>query len=263
MRCLNVLVACEESQEVCKAFRELGHRAYSCDLEPCSGGHPEWHIQDDVTNYIYYSPYGVWFKTQAGKTNALSCWDMILAFPPCSHLTVAGAKYFPQKRADGRQRDAIEFFCKFLDANARYIAIENPVGVMSGDYVAAWYPDLCRKYGLPIKHNQIINPYQFGHPVSKKTCLWLKGLPELVPTNVVVYEKIHSAGRTGGYSGNRWYVKDGDGKILRWNDPLTAKIRSKAYPGIANAMARQWSDYIAQVESGWCKRVNTEWHMEE
>ena len=166
---------------------------------------------------------------------------MIIAFPPCTDLTVAGAKYFEQKRNDGRQRKSIEFFCKFLEADCDKIAIENPVGIMSGKYIQTWFPDLAEKYSLPRKYSQIIQPYEFGHPVSKKTCLWLKGLNNLIPTEIVDYEKIHSKGKTGGYSGNSWFCRDENGKILSWNDPLTAKIRSKTFPGIAKAMAEQWT----------------------
>ena len=223
--------------------------------------HPEWHIQDDVLNYIsqpfiFFHDH-VWFRTQDGNRHEISSWDMILAFPPCTHLAGSGATWFKQKRDDGRQRTAIEFFCEFLNAKAPYIAIENPVGIMSGDYVATWYPELCHKYGLPIKYNQIIHPYQFGHPVSKKTCLWLKGLPGLVPTDIVTPER-----KGNGYSGNLYYATK-DGKALRYNDPLTAKIRSKTYPGIAKAMATQWCLYVFQVEKLGRKIENPEWKLEE
>ena len=182
------------------------------------------------------------FETTNGERHIVDGkWDMIIAFPPCTDLTVAGAKYFEQKRNDGRQRKSIEFFCKFLEADCDKIAIENPVGIMSGKYIQTWFPDLAEKYSLPRKYSQIIQPYEFGHPVSKKTCLWLKGLNNLTPTEIVDYEKIHSKGKTGGYSGNSWFCRDENGKILSWNDPLTAKIRSKTFPGIAKAMAEQWT----------------------
>lgn len=197
---MRVLVACEESQEVCKAFRALGHEAYSCDIEPCSGGHPEWHIQCDALELL---------KMQ---------WDMILAFPPCTHLAVSGARYFAEKRADGRQQRAIDFFLRFANADCLRIAIENPVGIMS----TQWR-----------KPDQIIQPWQYGHGETKATCLWLKELPHLEPTNIMEshvpyvssgsYSKIHDpkykgASRKGG----------------------AAKIRSKTFPGIARAMAEQW-----------------------
>lgn len=220
---MKVLIACEESQRVCIAFRERGHEAYSCDILECSGGHPEWHIQQDVLPLLNGDCI---FETCDKKLHSVTGrWDMIIAFPPCTDLTVAGAKYFKQKRADGRQDRAIEFFMKFALADCDRISIENPVGIMS----TKWR-----------KPDQYIQPYQFGHGVSKKTCLWLKGLPKLQPTEIVEYEKIHSKGRTGGYSGNSWYCRDENGKILAWNDPRTAIIRSKTFPGIAKAMAEQW-----------------------
>lgn len=184
---MKVLVACEESQEVCKAFRALGHEAYSCDIEPCSGGHPEWHLQCDALELL---------KMQ---------WDMILAFPPCTHLAVSGARYFAEKRADGRQQRAIDFFLRFANADCLRIAIENPIGIMS----TQWR-----------KPDQIIHPWQFGHGETKSTCLWLKGLPALKPTNVV------------------------NGREQRvWKMPPSkdrAKLRSRTYHGVALAMAEQW-----------------------
>ncbi len=152
-------------------------------------------------------------------------WDLIIAHPPCTDLAVSGARYFEQKRKDGRQQKSIEFFMQFVHADCERIAIENPIGIMSTHYR---------------KPDQIIQPYWFGHPVSKATCLWLKGLPNLVPTKMVEPERIHSKGRTGGYSGPSWYVKDENGKILSWNDPRTAKERSKTYWGLAEAMGEQW-----------------------
>jgi len=222
---MKVLVACEESQRVCIEFRRLGHEAYSCDILPCSGGHPEWHIQDDVLKH-------------------LDGWDMIIAFPPCTDLAVSGARHFEKKREDGRQRKSIEFFCRFLELPCKYVSIENPINIISGDYIKKWFPDIAEKYDLPRKPTQTIQPYQFGHPVSKKTCLWLKGLPLLEPTNVVEPEIIHSKGKSGGYSGPSWYVTDENGKIISWNDPRTAIARSKTYPGVAKAMAEQWGKIV-------------------
>lgn len=222
---MKVLVACEESQRVCIEFRRLGHEAYSCDILPCSGGHPEWHIQDDVLKH-------------------LDGWDMIIAFPPCTDLAVSGARHFEKKREDGRQRKSIEFFCQFLELPCKYVSIENPINIISGDYIKKWFPDIAEKYDLPRKPTQIIQPYQFGHPVSKKTCLWLKGLPLLEPTNVVEPEIIHSKGKSGGYSGPLWYVTDENGKIISWNDPRTAIVRSKTFPGVAKAMAEQWGKIV-------------------
>jgi len=139
---MKVLIACEESQAVTVEFRKLGHEAYSCDIEPCSGGHPEWHLQKDVRQVLE------------------DRWDMIIAFPPCTHLAASGAAWFAQKRADGRQQAAIDFFMLFANHDCRHIAIENPVGIMSTAYR---------------KPDQIIQPWQFGHGETKATCLWLKG----------------------------------------------------------------------------------------
>jgi site-specific DNA-cytosine methylase len=197
---MKVLLACEESQAVTKEFRRLGHEAYSCDLYEASGGHPEWHIQGDVIPLINKG------------------WDLIIAFPPCTHLAVSGAAWFAQKRADGRQQEAIGFFMALATADCERIAIENPVGIMSTEWR---------------KPDQIIQPWQFGDSFSKKTCLWLKGLPKLEPTNVV------DPGETVTFaSGNKmpkWYA-DAWGK----SPEERSKIRSKTFPGIAKAMAEQW-----------------------
>lgn len=211
---MRVLVACEESQRVCIAFRKRGHEAYSCDVLDCSGGHPEWHIKDDVLNHL------------------CDDWDLIIAHPPCTYLTLAGNRYFNVdrygdkaiRRLAARER-AVDFFMRFVEAPCNRIAIENPVGVINSRYR---------------KPDQIIQPYQFGHPVSKKTCLWLKNLPKLQPTKVVEPEIIHSAGKSGGYSGASWHAIDENGKIIPWNDPRTAIERSKTFEGIAEAMAEQW-----------------------
>jgi len=190
---VKILVACEESQAVTIEMRRLGHEAYSCDIEPCSGGHPEWHLQVDALELLKMK------------------WDMILAFPPCTHLAVSGARYFEQKRKDGRQQAAIDFFMRFANADCPKIAIENPVGIMS----SVWR-----------KPDQIIQPWQFGHGETKKTCLWLKGIPLLVPTNIV------------------------DGREQRiWKMPPSedrAKNRAKTFPGIARAMAEQWAGDIRE-----------------
>ena len=184
---MKILVACEESQAVCIEFRKRGHEAYSCDILPPSGGHPEWHIQDDVLNHL-----------EDG-------WDMMIAFPPCTHLAVSGARWFAEKRKDGRQQKAIEFFMKLANAPIEKIAIENPISIMS----TVWR-----------KPDQIIQPWMFGHGETKATCLWLKNLPLLKPTNIV------------------------DGCEQRiWKMPPSknrSKLRSKTYPGIAKAMAEQW-----------------------
>lgn len=250
---MTVLVACEESQAVTKEFRRLGHEAYSCDIIECSGGHPEWHIKGDVLPLLNIEPKPlpgrpdtsllcIEFQTMDGKNHILlRKWDMIIAFPPCTHLAVSGALRFAAKREDGRQREGLEFFCKFLEADCDRISIENPVNIISGEYCKKWFPDIVEKYGLPIKPTQTIHPWMFGHPESKKTCLWLKGLPPLKPTNVLPLPECgHWANQT----------KDGqnklmiDGKWIGFNDPRTARYRSKTYPGIAKAMAEQWGGKV-------------------
>ncbi|MBS5725759.1 MAG: hypothetical protein KHW59_08300 [Clostridiales bacterium] len=229
---MRILVACEESQAVTIEMRRLGHEAYSCDIEPCSGGHPEWHIQGDAIKYINGDQ--AIFRTMDGVGHITpKRWDMIIAHPPCTYLTVAGNRYFNVERYGAKaleryskREQALGFFMKFINADCDRIAVENPVGVIS------------TRYRTP---DQIIHPYQFGHPVSKKTCLWLKGLPLLSPTEEVDPELIHSRGKSGGYSGASWHVRDENGKIIPWNDPRTAKSRSKTFPGIAKAMAEQWA----------------------
>lgn len=224
---MDVLVACEESQRVCIEFRKRGHRAFSCDLFQCSGGHPEWHINSDVLPIL---SGGGTFLTEDGKEHiAPEKWDMIIAFPPCTHLAVSGAKHFEQKRNDGRQRDAIEFFCQFLDADCDKLVIENPIGIISGEYVTQWFPDLAAKYSLPRKFTQKVHPYFFGDPYEKTTCLWIKGLPELIPTNIVEPppRQVVKSGKTL----PTWYSNCGGNR---------AKARSRTFPGLAQAMAEQW-----------------------
>ena len=134
---MRVLVACEESQRVTMEFRNLGHEAYSCDIIDCSGGHPEWHIKQDVLSLLNGNCK---FKTCDGAEHEVDGkWDLLLAFPPCTHLAVSGARHFEKKRADGRQREAIEFFCKFFEADCDHIAIENPVNIISGEYIKKWF----------------------------------------------------------------------------------------------------------------------------
>lgn len=180
---MKILVACEESQAVTKELRRLGHEAFSCDIMECSGGHPEWHIKGDVIPLLNREDdgdngwYYIYFKTMDGILHSVDRWDMIISFPPCTHLAVSGAKHFEKKRADGRQRKAIEFFATLLNADCSRIAVENPVGIISGEYIPRWFPDLAEKYGFPIKSTQIIQPYMFGDHARKTTCLWLKGLP--------------------------------------------------------------------------------------
>ena len=218
---MRILVACEESQAVTKELRRLGHEAYSCDIQECSGGVQQWHLKVDALELLKMK------------------WDMIIAFPPCTHLAVSGASWFEEKRKDGRQREAIEFFCQFLYADCEKIAVENPVNIISGDYVREWFPDLADKYHLPIKPTQHIQPYYFGNEARKNTCLWLKGLPKLKPTKIVSMGTIMPGGKS--LEAGAYYCRDENGKILAWNDPRTAIIRSKTFPGVAKAMAEQWA----------------------
>lgn len=217
---MKILVACEESQRVCNELRKLGHEAYSCDIIDCSGGHPEWHIKQDVLPLLNGNCQ---FKTADDTVHNINGqWDMIIAFPPCTHLCSSGQRWFYENRKPRKlQFESIRFFYRFVMADCSKIAIENPVGIMSTAYKSP---------------TQIIQPYEYGHSVRKTTCLWLKNIPLLQPTELVEPE-INSRG----YSGNSWYCKSDAGKILSWNDPETAKIRSKTFPGIAKAMAAQWA----------------------
>ena len=223
---MRVLVACEESQEVCKAFRAKGHEAYSCDIIPCSGGHPEWHIQGDCLpllngNCEFWTRdkdgRGVGWHTINGK------WDLIIAHPPCTFLTLAGNKWFKPEYKDrfperAKQReDAVEFFMQFANADCDRIAIENPVCIMS----SRWR-----------KPDQYIEPYFFGEPEKKKTGLWLKGLPLLRPTNIVEPIIVHCA---SGANEPRWHME-----TMKLPKEERSRARSKTFPGIAKAMADQW-----------------------
>lgn len=218
---MRILVACEESQRVCEAFRKKGHEAFSCDIIDPSGGHPEWHIKQDVRPLLNgdceFQTLDTHTHTQVGQ------WDMIIAFPPCTDLAVSGARWFREKQKDFRQQKSVAFFMYFALAHCDKIAIENPIGIMSSIYK---------------KPTQIVHPYMFGDPVRKSTCLWLKGLRPLLATEIVEPNIINDGKST--YSGPAYYVKDENGKILGWNDPRTALARSKTYPGVAKAMAEQW-----------------------
>lgn len=157
---MRVLIACEESQEVCKAFRALGHEAYSCDIQEPSGGHPEWHILGDCLPILGGCCE---VHTMDGTSHVIpGKWDLIIAHPPCTDLSVSGARWFAEKQKDGRQQKAIVFFMQMALAECDRVAVENPVCIMS----SAWR-----------KPNQIIQPWQFGHGEIKATCLWLKGPP--------------------------------------------------------------------------------------
>lgn len=218
---MKVLVACEESQRVCIAFRNKGHEAYSCDIEPCSGGHPEWHIQDDVLKHLDKG------------------WDLIIAHPPCTHLAVSGARYFEKKRQDGRQREAIEFFCKLLNANCEKIVVENPVCIISGDYIPKHFPDLVSKYKLPIKPTQIIHPWMFGDNQPKATCLWIKGLPPLKPI-ITEEPEMEYVEWFDSKTGKKKRQAKWCFEALKLSSAERSKCRSKTFEGIALAMAEQW-----------------------
>ena len=226
---MNVLIACEESQEVCKAFRERGHRAFSCDIQECSGGHPEWHIMQDVLGILNPKDHGnntldaVWFITMDGQFHEVPKWDLIIAHPPCTYLTLADNKWFKPEYKDRfpereREReDAVAFFMQFANADCDRIAIENPVCIMS----SRWR-----------KPDQYIEPYFFGEPEKKKTGLWLKGLPPLKPTNIVEPIIIHCA---SGANEPRRHME-----TMKLPKKERSKARSKTFPGIAKAMAEQW-----------------------
>lgn len=192
---MKVLIACEWSGAVRDEFFERGHDVWSCDLLPGEGRHPYRHLQQDV------------------RTLLEEQWDLIIAFPPCDHLAVSGARWFKDKRKDGRQQQGIDFFLLFTDVQCDKVCIENPVGIMSSHYR---------------KPDQIIQPYQFGHPMAKKTCLWLTNLPPLKPTKLVEPD----------------YVIHGGKKISKWysNAPKKdrAKYRGITFPGVAQAMSEQW-----------------------
>lgn len=229
---MKILVACEESQAVTIELRNRGHEAYSCDIQDCSGGHPEWHIKEDCLPLLGGN---CTFHTCDGNEHFVDGkWDILIAFPPCTHLAISGARHFERKRADGRQREGIEFFCSFLTADCDKIAIENPMGIINGEYIKKWFPDLAEKYNLPRKYTQSIQPYQFGEPFEKKTCLWLKGLPKLEPTKVVMPPPRvkFSSGKTM----PEWYSK-----AFNLSPEERAKVRSKTFHGVAVAMAEQWT----------------------
>ena len=232
---MNVLIACEESQSVCKAFRKLGHNAYSCDILPSSGGHPEWHFKNDVFEII---------KNKGGilengeKLKIKGNWDLMIAHPPCTYLAVSGARWFyhpedknlpidqrrPHPRFPDRAKhrdEALEFFIKLYESPIDKIAIENPVGIISSKYR---------------KPDQTVHPWMFGDEASKATCLWLKNLPILEPTNIVGKGErvVLSSGRTL----PKWYSDSFHTSIPT---ELRRTLRSKTFQGFADAIAEQWS----------------------
>ena len=204
---MKILVACEESQAVTKELRKLGHEAFSCDILSCSGGHPEWHLKQDVFKVI-----------EKG-------WDMMIAFPPCTDLAVSGARHFERKRVDGTQQKSIKFFMDLANAPIEKIAIENPIGIMSTEWR---------------KPDQIIQPWQFGDKAQKSTCLWLKNLPKLKPTNIVEKGEFFEFTSKKGEKKRMpmWYYK----ALQEAKTPAQRRtLRSKTFKGIAIAMAAQWT----------------------
>ena len=220
-----ILIACEESQAVCKEFRMLGHEAYSADIQEPSGGHPEWHIKGDCIPLL---DGDCTFKTMDNVTHQIDGkWDMIIAFPPCTYLTVTGNRWFNVEKYGYKalerlknRYEASEFFMTIVNADCKHIAIENPIGIMS-----TWYK----------KPSQIIQPYYFGDNARKSTCLWLKGLPLLTPTNIV--EPIIIKYKNGKGTDNPWHMD-----TMKLPPSERAKQRSKTFPGIAHAMAQQWGN---------------------
>lgn len=225
---MRVLIACEESQAVCKEMRRLGHVAYSCDILPCSGGHPEWHVQGDCLPLINGNCE---FRTIDGAEHRIEGrWDLLIGHPPCTYLSNAGAcRLYPKKGQLDETRyrkglEAKEFFLRLLNADCDRVAIENPVS--------------SRVFAMP-PHSQEIQPYQFGHPLSKKTRLWLRGLPQLKPTEVVACEATYLPSVTGRKDPTKY------GAAKRGDD---ARNRAKTFPGIAKAMAEQWAGEIKEEE---------------
>ena len=202
-----ILIACEESQAVTIEFRKLGYEAFSCDLLECSGGYPEWHLKDDIFNVLKQH------------------WDLMIAFPPCTDLAVSGARHFERKKLDGSQDKSIKFFMDIINAPIEKIAVENPIGIMSGIYR---------------KPDQIIQPWHFGDKAQKSTCLWLKNLPKLIPTDIVekgeFFEFVSKKGEKKRMP--MWYYK----ALQEAKTPEQRRtLRSKTFKGIAEAMANQWS----------------------
>lgn len=223
---MKILIACEESQAITLAFRKLGLEAYSCDLLPCSGGHPQWHYQDDVFNVI-------------AKEN----WDMMIAHPPCTYLTSSGVQWlshpedkdlpfeerrphpkYPNRRKD--MLDSVEFVKALYNCKIPMVAIENPIGLLS----TRWR-----------KPDQIIQPYMFGDEATKSSCLWLKNLPQLTPTNIV--SKGEFVTFSSGKKMTKWYA---DAKVS--SDKERRLLRSKTFQGIADAIAKQWSDVLLKIK---------------
>lgn len=225
---MKLLVCCEESQTVCKAFRERGWEAYSCDILEESGGHPEWHIQQDVLPLINGDCK---FTTCDGKEHEIiGEWDLLICHPPCTYLTCSGNRWFKPEYKDRfpdrfqQREDAVQFFMTFVNAKCKHIAVENPVGIMSTRYQ---------------KPDQYIQPYYFGDPEKKTTGLWIKGLPCLVPTNMVEPQIIRTK---SGVNVPKWHMN-----TLPLPKEERSRLRSKTFPGIAQAMADQWGSYLESL----------------
>lgn len=232
---MKILVACEESQAVTKVLRELGHDAFSCDIQKCSGGHPEWHFNEDIFKIIKNNGGIV---QSGGKVDRRKKWDMMIAHPPCTYLAVSGAKWYyhpddsdlptadrrPHPRFPNRAKDreqAIKFFMKLIKSPIEKIAVENPIGIMSSRFR---------------KPDQIVQPYMFGDSASKSTCFWLKNLPKLEPTDMV--DKGERVVFKSGKSQPKWYAE----ALIKAKTPQERqKLRSKTFMGMARAMAMQWT----------------------
>lgn len=220
-----VLIACEESQTECKAFRARGHEAYSCDIQEPSGGNPEWHILGDALAVLK----GGQVTTMDGQKHDIGQWDLVIAHPPCTYLTVTGNRWFNVARYGEKailriekRKNAAEFFMRFINADCERIAVENPIGYMSTYYK---------------KPTQIIQPYMFGAAERKATCLWLKGLPRLTHTNIVTPVIIQY--KNGKGTDSPWHME-----TMKLPAKERAKARSKTFPGVAEAMADQWGELL-------------------
>lgn len=240
MKILNVLVACEESQRVCTEFRKLGHNAYSCDILDCSGGHPEWHFKQDVLEVI--KDHGGTLQT-GEKLYINGEWDLMIAHPPCTYLAVSGARWYyhpddkdlpiekrrPHPRFPNRAQDREDgamFFMALVNAPIEHIAVENPVGIMNTRYR---------------KPDQVVQPYFFGDEASKSTCLWLKNLPLLEPTDIV--DKGEMVELSSGKRLPKWYS---DALVKAKTPEERRNLRSKTFPGFAKAIAEQWSKELTK-----------------
>lgn len=241
MKQINILIACEESQRVCAEFRKLGFNAFSCDILPCSGGHPEWHFKQDVLEVIK-NKGGI---LETGEKTFVSGWDLMVAHPPCTYLSITGGKWYyhpddkdlptekrrPHPKFPNRAKEreyGVAFFMALANSNIDRIAIENPVGIMS----TRWR-----------KPDQIIQPWMFGDSASKRTCFWLKNLPQLKPTQIV--DKGEFIEFRSGKKMPKWY---NDCAIKAKTADERRTLRSKTFPGIAKAIAKQWGNIIRKLK---------------